>query len=55
MSEFDQQKQAWEQQRQQEVERLQVASQKLIDGWKQLEDEKREWLARRELKTSKSK
>lgn len=47
ITDFDAQKCVWEAQRQEEIEQLRVAYEKLMDGWKQLEDEKREWEAQR--------
>ena len=44
LSDFDEQKLVWESQREQEAEQLRLAYEKLMNGWKQLEDEKRKWL-----------
>ena len=44
LADFENEKKAWEDQRQAEMQRLQMAGDKLIDGWKQLESERRKWL-----------
>lgn len=45
---LDEQREAWEQQRQRELTQLADASDKLVQGWKRLEDERRTWLTERE-------
>ena len=42
---FAEQKQCWEAEREAEIARLDRACGQLIDGWKQLEDARRRWLA----------
>jgi hypothetical protein len=47
LSDFERQKETWERDRQAELKRLFEASEKLARGWKQLEDERQNWLAER--------
>ena len=42
------QKEIWEKDRQAEIQRLFEASEKLARGWKQLEEEKQNWLAKQD-------
>lgn len=46
--EFDQQKKEWELQCEEEASRLKLAYQKLMEGWRQLESERRSLLDERE-------
>ncbi len=46
-SEFERQREAWELERQAEIRRLYEASEKLARGWKQLEEERQNWIADR--------
>ena len=48
LADFDRQKEAWELERHTEIQRLFAASEKLVQGWKQLEDERQAWLADRQ-------
>ena len=47
LADFEEEKLAWEERRQAETLRLQKASEKLINGWQQLEDERRKWVDER--------
>ena len=47
MSDFERQKQEWEKERQVEIKRLVEAGDNLIQGWKQLEQERQAFLAER--------
>lgn len=42
--EFDEQRKAWEEQREQEAERLRLAYEKMMEAWRMLEEERRMWL-----------
>lgn len=46
--EFDQQKKEWKHQCEEETARLKLAYEKLMEGWKQLEDERRNLMNERE-------
>ncbi len=47
LSNFELEKKTWEEQRQAEILRLELASKQLSLGWQQLEDERRHWLDER--------
>ena len=47
LAEFELEKETWEEQRQAEIRRLDIASEQLSLGWQQLEDERRSWLDER--------
>jgi hypothetical protein len=48
LADFEKEKRTWEEQRQAEILRLQNASEQLISGWQQLEDERRKWMDERD-------
>lgn len=48
LADFELEKQAWEAERQLETLRLKEAGEKLIHGWEQLENERRNWLDQRD-------
>lgn len=52
LASFAQQKQCWETEREAEIARLDRACSQLIDGWKQLEDARRRWLAEQSTRKS---
>ena len=47
LAEFELEKETWEEQRQAEIRRLDIASEQLSLGWQQLEDERLSWLDER--------
>ena len=55
LADFEEEKLSWEKRRQAEIARLNDASEKLIKGWQQLEEERRTWLERRDNPSRKSK
>jgi len=54
LASFAQQKQCWEAEREAEIARLDRACGQLIDGWKQLEDARRRWLAQQSTRKAES-
>lgn len=48
LADFELEKQAWDAERQTETRRLKDAGEKLIQGWEQLENERRNWLDQRD-------
>ncbi len=51
LADFEKQKLDWERQREAEADRLYQAGEKLIEGWRQLETERRDWMAKRNSKS----
>ena len=47
LSNFEREKKTWDERRQAEILRLDLASKQLALGWQQLEDERRQWLDER--------
>jgi hypothetical protein len=52
LADFEKQKLDWERQREAEADRLYQAGEKLIEGWRQLEAERREWMSKRNSRSN---